>query len=69
MKKVNNLTLVTFLLMRWYQVAPSPLITRSLKFKASLASFAITQHIEQILSLHLENNDNYFRGPVTHLLR
>jgi hypothetical protein len=35
-----------------------------LKFKASVASSTITQHIEQILPLHLQNNNYYFQGPV-----
>jgi hypothetical protein len=45
-------------------VAPSAVTTRLLKFKASVASFTITQHIEQILSLHLKNNNKYFQDPV-----
>jgi hypothetical protein len=38
------------------------LITRLLKFKAS--SCTITQYIEQILSFHLKNKNNYFELPV-----
>jgi hypothetical protein len=49
-------------------IAPSALITRLLHFKASVASSTITQHIEQILLLHLKNNNNYFQSPVMTLI-
>jgi hypothetical protein len=64
-KKVKNLTLVSFFTIGL--VAPFALIIRLLKFKASLASSTITQHIEQILCLHLKNNNNYFQGPLVTL--